>query len=240
MSTIAGNYHRRQTTGFALFSIFIVGSLLLVLHFDWIPVGFILWFLLLIVGLFAMISRHAKMAAYLCPVCEQIFAISRWADFLSPQIGAKKLLKCTGCGVASWCREMRAGETVTRINNMPIPKKEINRAGTRRWLYIQVGMVVIAYLIFWANALHLHSKLPDVMLTHFVISDALGCYAGKSAVLALPALAALFPLLHGLFLIYAARQGYRSIVYPIFTGVVVAVLAVFGAVQYRMLAPMVF
>lgn len=225
-----------QTALFSLFAAITVVGLLLVIHFDWMPLGMILWVIFLIGGLFGIVRQHVRTAAYTCPGCGGLFKITATADFLSPQFGRKKLLKCPGCGQSSWCREVGAGGTDVEVNQAITPKIAGGIASNRRWLYVQVGIVIAAYLLLWANALRLYSRLPETLLTYFVNSDLLGTYGSKSSVLALPALAALLPLLHGLFTLYAARQGYKSLVYPIFTGAVVVILTVLGAVQYLHLA----
>lgn len=240
MNAVMGNHRIRQMAGFALFGIFAVGSLLLVLHLDWVPVGFLGWIVLFLAGLFGLVAWHARTSVYLCPECGHSFKISMIADLLSPQIGVKKLLKCFGCGLSLWCRETGM-QDMGSIKKDAVPMHRKNHAVKRAyWLYLQVGMVIVVYALLWVNALRIHALLPETMLTYFVNSGLLGSYGDKSAVLLLPALAGLFPLLHGLFCLYAARQRYRSVVYPIFTGVIVAVLAVFAAVQYRMLAPMIW
>lgn len=235
MNLMAGKNPVGQTTAFTLFGVITIGSLLLVIHFDWMPVGMILWILFLLIGLFGITRQHAKTAAYACPGCEAVFKISAVADFLSPQLGVKKLLKCPHCGQSSWCREVPGGRAA-ESGNAAVMTGEKHSKANKHWLYAQVGLVLLAYLGLWANALSLHSKLPETLLTYFVNSDLFGSYGNRSALLTLPAVGVIFPLLHAVFCLYAARQRYKSVVYPIFTGVVIAILIVFAMVQNAHLA----
>ena len=64
-----------------------------------------LWLLVLIgVGLFLLVSWHAKYTAYICPKCGYTFMISTSKDFLSPHMVDKKLLRCPKCDESCWCK----------------------------------------------------------------------------------------------------------------------------------------
>ena len=64
-----------------------------------------LWLLTLVgVGLFLLVSWHAKYTAYICPKCGHTFMISTAKDFLSPHMVDKKLLRCPKCDESSWCK----------------------------------------------------------------------------------------------------------------------------------------
>jgi len=59
------------------------------------------WIALTVTGLVILISWHAKVTAYHCPVCGYEFEISILTDFFSPhgvnKNGAWKYLKCPNC-----------------------------------------------------------------------------------------------------------------------------------------------
>lgn len=54
----------------------------------------------LILGL--LVYWHSRTNGYRCPGCGAEFAISAWADFLSPQTLTSKYVKCPVCGRRAW------------------------------------------------------------------------------------------------------------------------------------------
>ena len=239
MNTMVGQHRTWPMVVFTSFSIFTIGGLLLVIYTNGYPIGFAAWVVAVAAGLVWLVRWHAKNTAYLCLKCDHTFTIAPLRDFLSPQLSQKKLLRCLRCGESSWCREIgrsemnvtnaeKIGETAAR--KAPKPVKS---------LYVQFAVVLILYLILWVEIGTIYAKLPPNVLTYPLIGGIFG-WGNRSAIFTLPILAAMLPLLHGLFCLYAAGQGYRSMVYPIFTAIVGVAIVTFGVMQYMTLTPVIF
>jgi uncharacterized membrane protein len=99
-------------------------------------------------------------------------------------------------------------------------------------LYIQMGIVLFLYLILWGNAFYLYAKLPDTVPTHFDIAGKPDAWGAKSSFFFLPLSATIFPLLHGLFCLYAVKEGYKSLIYPAITIIFIITLLIFIGIQY--------
>ena len=52
--------------------------------------------------LILLVRWHAANTGYRCADCGHEFAISAWADFLSPHMLTTKYVKCPHCGRRSW------------------------------------------------------------------------------------------------------------------------------------------
>jgi len=66
------------------------------------PLGFMLWLLLLTVGLLSLVNWHTRTFAYRCPKCGHEFEISTLRNLVSPhgpsrRGGGWKLLRCPEC-----------------------------------------------------------------------------------------------------------------------------------------------
>ncbi|WP_292465742.1 hypothetical protein [Methanolobus sp.] len=90
---------RRTILYIVSFSVIIVA-----VSFVLLPENWYLWGLIVALGTFQLISWHAKNFAYRCPNCGEVFEISPAADFLGPNGGTKKYLKCPNCSKRSWAR----------------------------------------------------------------------------------------------------------------------------------------
>ena len=75
---------------------------IMIVSFLLLPDKWYLWAFLIALGTFLIISWHTKNFAYQCPSCDEIFEISVVTDFLGPNGGTKKYLKCPNCGKRSW------------------------------------------------------------------------------------------------------------------------------------------
>jgi len=57
-----------------------------------------------------LVYWHSRTTGYRCPICSAEFAISAWADFLSPHMLTTKYVKCPACGQREWMEaRMRSG-----------------------------------------------------------------------------------------------------------------------------------
>jgi len=197
----------RRSTLFGIIAvIFMMLAVLVLPHLS----GWSGWpFVLLVVVAFVftiLIHAHARSVGYLCPACGHAFAISAGTDFLSPHF-VGKLLRCPRCGEVSWCNEVNRNQVAeTAAGEMPL-KTAIPSGGS---LYLQIGLVIAVYAGLW---FYTFSSLPSV-----------GGAVALEAVFRIPVAAVLLILLHFLFCHFAARQGYRGLIYPIMTLFVLAFL----------------
>lgn len=72
---------------------------ILLLPGNWLP-----WLAVIALGTFLLIEWHTKNFAYQCPNCGKRFEISVASNFLGPNGGTRKYLKCPECGKRSWAR----------------------------------------------------------------------------------------------------------------------------------------
>ena len=65
---------------------------------------------ILLVGMFRW---HAKSFAYRCPKCDHVFTLTVAQDFLSPNLGTRKLVTCPACQESVEAKGLRIlkGET---------------------------------------------------------------------------------------------------------------------------------
>lgn len=238
MNTMVGQHRAWPMAVFTLFSIFTIGGLLLVIYTNGFPIGFAAWLVAVAAGLGWLVRWHAKNTAYLCLKCDHSFAIAPLRDFLSPQLSQKKLLRCPRCEESSWCREISRSEMIVTTAEKIAETAAKQATKPVKSLYVQFAVVLILYLLLWVEMGTIYAKLPPAVLTYPLIGGIFG-WGSRSAIFTLPILAAMLPLLHGLFSLYAARQGYRSVVYPIFTAIVGVSIVTFGVMQYMALAPVI-
>jgi hypothetical protein len=176
--------------------------------------------LLALVGIlfYFLILWHSRTVGYLCPSCKHTFAISPWADFLSPHY-VGKLLRCPRCGEVSWCLEISRVEVLqSEADPMPL-KIALPPAGS---LYLQIALAIVAYAALWLYTL---KNMPQNF----------GANSG-AAIFRIPIAAVLLVVLHFLFCHFAARHGYRSRIYPIMTIFVLMFLGLTFWMQYLNLA----
>jgi hypothetical protein len=189
-------YCTRTISLMSLFLAVLIAGAILLIPFHW-PFGFIVWLVLFVAGgLYFLIRWHAKNTAYICPKCNNTFAISTLTDFLSPNLIDKKLLRCPECGVSSACKEVSINVLKEGINKVE-EKKEIKTKPARS-LYVQIGIVLLLYLILWTYTLYIYSKLPHTIPTHFDLSLKPDDWGPKSSILILPLIAAMFPVFQGM------------------------------------------
>jgi DNA-directed RNA polymerase subunit RPC12/RpoP len=55
-----------------------------------------------VVILATLVRWHASATGFRCAACGHEFAISAWADFLSPHMLTTKYVKCRACGQREW------------------------------------------------------------------------------------------------------------------------------------------
>lgn len=166
-----------------------------------------------------LVVRHARTSGYHCLPCGNEFAISVWIDFLSPHGFGRKLLRCPRCGIASWCNEIdRAAIRLPRETGEEIPEAPPDAVG---WLYVQVALVILLYAALWGLTL---VRWPSAAA------------ASTGLILKIPLAAAVLPALHAVFCLFAARQGYKSAVYPAVTVFVAAFLLLAVWMQWTVLA----
>ena len=226
-------YWRKTITYICLLTAAILAGAIFLIPFHW-PVGFIVWLLILFGGgLFSLVRWHAKNTAYICPKCGHTFMISTTKDFLSPHMGDKKLLRCPKCDESSWCKAISVKSVKGEIS---FKKEEKIKTKSTKSLYIQIGIVLFVYLLLWANTLYIYPKLPETIPTHFDITGKPDAWGHKSSFLISPLIAMIFPLLHGIFCLYATKQRYKSFVYPLLTVVFIISLLIFGGLQYLTLS----
>jgi len=226
-------YWRKTITYICLLTAAILAGAIFLIPFHW-PVGFIVWLLILFGGgLFSLVRWHAKYTAYICPECGHTFMISTAKDFLSPNMVDKKLLRCPKCDESSWCKATSVKSVKGEIS---FKKEEKIKTQSTKSLYIQIGIVLFVYLLLWANTLYIYQKLPETIPTHFDITGKPDAWGHKSSFLISPLIAMIFPLLHGIFWLYATKQGYKSFVYPLLTVVFIISLLIFGGLQYLTLS----
>ena len=212
-----------------LYLAIMIASAILIIPIS-MPRGLIIWIFIISIGTYLIIRWHAKNTAFICPKCNHKFTISTTKDFLSPHFFDKKLLRCPDCGESSWCKAISAKSIQLDITREE--RYEVSKAKPTKSLYIQMGVVLFLYLILWCNALYLYNKLPDTIPTHFDIAGKPDAWGAKSSLFLLPLSATIFPLLHGLFCLYAAKEGYKSLIYPVITLVFIITLLIFIGIQY--------
>ena len=212
-----------------LFIAVIIASSIIILPIS-MPIGLIIWLFIISFGTYLLIRWHAKNTVFICPKCNHKFTITTAKDFLSPNFFDKKLLRCPNCGESSWCKAISA-ESI-QLDMSSAERYEQPKIKLTKSLYIQMGIVLFLYLILWGNALYLYKKLPDTIPTHFDISGKPDTWGNKSSLFLLPITATIFPLLHILFCLYAAKEGYKSLVYPTITIVFIITLLIFIGIQY--------
>ncbi len=99
-----------------------------------------------------------------------------------------------------------------------------------------MGIILFVYLLLWANTLYIYPKLPETIPTLFDITGKPDDWGHKSSFFISPLIAMIFPMLHGIFCLYATKQGYKSFVYPMLTGVFIISLLIFRGLQYLTLS----
>lgn len=224
---------KTTSTYIFLLIVVILSGMIFLVPFHW-TVGIILLLTLISIGgLFLLVRWHAKNTAYICPNCGHTFMISTAKDFLSPHWFNKKLLKCPKCGKSSWCEMIEADSMQEDIST---EKEENIETKPTHSLYLQIGMVLLAYLFLWVVTLYIYSKLPETIPTHFDMTGKPDTWGDKSSFFTLPLFATILPVTHGIFCLYAAKQGYRSAVYTLLTFVITTSLLIFAGLQFLTLS----
>jgi len=223
-------YWKKTITYIFLFIAAIIAGAIFIIPFLW-PIGLIVWlFIIFSGGLFLFVRWHAKNTAYICPKCDHTFIISIGKDFLSPNMVDKKLLTCPRCRESSWCKAISLKAIkgdISRVKEHKAIKPKPTKA-----LYVQIGIVLSVYVLLWAYTIYIYQKLPETIPTHLDITGKPDAWGNKSSLLILPLVAAILPVLHGIILFYAAKQGYRSFVYPLLTVLFIIALLIFLGIQY--------
>jgi uncharacterized membrane protein len=219
----------KMTIYIILFIVVMTASAIFIIPIS-MPMGLIIWIFIISIGTYLIIRWHAKNTVFICPECNHKFTISTAKDFLSPNFFDKKLLRCANCGESSWCKAISAKSIQLDISRAERYKQAKTKPA--KSLYIQMAIVLFIYLILWCNAFYLYAKLPDTIPTHFDIAGKPDAWGAKSSFLFLPLSATIFPLLHGLFFLYAAKEGYRSLIYLVITIIFIITLLIFIGIQY--------
>ena len=94
---------------FAFIALIVVSSVFL------LPSYWYLWLIIIAGSLALLVAWHARNFAYLCPGCGEVFEVTALEDFLGPNGGNKKYLKCPKCGKRAWADILRIkGQTVLK------------------------------------------------------------------------------------------------------------------------------
>lgn len=159
-----------------------------------IPIGFA-------VTLVFLVRWHAAHTGYVCLLCDHIFAVTAWCDFLSPHQGAEKMLRCPRCGESSWCRE------IDRPKGSDMPVASYEKVGPSHektgGVRFQIVLVITLFAALVLYTIVKWSSLPSAMQ---------GFEAMK-----IPLATLILPILQVIFCAFAVRQGYRSRIYPVLT-----------------------
>jgi hypothetical protein len=219
----------KMTIYIILFIAVIIATAIFIISIS-MPLGLIIWFFIISFGTYLLIRWHAKNTVFICSKCNHKFTITTAKDFLSPHFFNKKLLRCPDCGESSWCKAIAAKSIQPDISMAD--RYEPSKARPAKSLYIQIGIVLILYLLLWGNTLYFYNKLSDTIPTHFDIAGKPDAWGNKSSFFFLPLSATIFPLLHILFCLYAAKEGYKSLIYPTITIIFIITLLIFIWIQY--------
>jgi hypothetical protein len=98
------NWYETAQVLFAFIAVIIISSVFL------LPGHWYLWLMIISGGLALLVARHAKNFAYLCPGCSEVFEVSKFEDFISPNSVNKKYLRCPRCGRRTWADILRIKE----------------------------------------------------------------------------------------------------------------------------------
>ena len=145
---------------------------------------------------FFLVRWHAGHTGYRCHSCDHTFVITATTDFLSPHLSGVKMLRCPQCGVSAWCDEIDRNEVRQNQTTADYPDKTaVDGGGSLR---AQMAFVAIIYAGLW---LYTILAWPD--------------RSGLSnwAILKIPMVTLMLPVLQIIFCMYAVRQGYRSRIY---------------------------
>jgi len=225
-----GRYRSNTIWLVILFIAIIICGIIFLIPFQY-PFGFIICLFLVVgMGLYLLVRWHAKTTAYICPNCEHTFAVSTLTDLLSPHTINKKVLRCPSCGESSWCKAVSIEAVKEKIEKVE-EIKEL-KVEPQKLLYFQIGIVILAYAILWIFTLYVYPKLPEIIPTHFNLGFKPDAWGPKLSFLFLPIFAAIFPLTHVLFCFYAAKRGYKSIIYGFITGLYVLILLLLMGIEY--------
>lgn len=195
-------------------------------------------------GLFLIVRRQWREYTWMCKECGHVFERSErsvWVEFLSPHLPSpvSKLLKCPRCSGRSWCLQVKE-KACKGVDIEFLKHPEPGSLASNNVFYVQVGVVVLAYLILWVCSLYMYPGLPELIPKHFDMSFTPDAWCDRSGFWLLPGIAIIFPVLHGLIIYVAVRQGYKSRVYPFLTVLFVFILLFFTVLQYliRLEAPL--
>lgn len=167
------------------------------------------------VGCLVLVRWHSGHTAYRCSSCRHIFTISAWTDFMSPHQGGEKLLRCGQCGYAGWFEETDRGRALP--SESPPPPTELIPVRSAGRLYLQMFIVVALYAALWIASVAVADK--DISAGSKTFDLLLGT--------------GLLPVLHFAYCNFAARNGYRSRIYPIITAITAVFLVFVTLMQLR-------
>jgi hypothetical protein len=166
-----------------------------------------------------LVRWHARNTGYRCPACDFTFVISPWTDFMSPHKSGIKMLRCPRCRQSLWCLEI-SRSSVT--DDAPAAKEGDTRPGySPAPLHMQIGIIVSLYVALWVVTLSQWTVPPETMS----ILDAIK----------IPIATVVLVIMHGVFCLFGARQGYRSRIYLLITIFVAAFLLLAIWIQYSQL-----
>lgn len=168
-----------------------------------------------------LVRRHALTTGYHCPACGHEFVIGTWTDFLSPHTIGCKMLRCPRCGEGSWCTEIERAAIVADPAAIPAGHT-LPPVAPVVTLYVQVAVVLAVYALIWG---YTTLAWPGP-----------GTGFAAAALIRIPLVATVLPLLHTLFCLYGARQGYRSRIYVAITIFVAIFLLLALWVQWTFLS----
>ena len=85
-----------------IFFILLTIVILLLNGFYILPLSATLYFLVILLVLYILISWHSRTTAYRCRNCEHEFEIGFWQDLFSAHLPTRKYLKCPSCQTKTW------------------------------------------------------------------------------------------------------------------------------------------
>jgi hypothetical protein len=89
---------------FASIAVIVISSFFL------LPDHWYLWIMIIAGNLALLVIWYAKNSSYLCPGCGEVFEVSKFKNFISPNAVNKKYLKCPRCRKRVWADVLKIKE----------------------------------------------------------------------------------------------------------------------------------
>ncbi len=85
-------------------------AVIVISSFFLLPDNWYLWIMIIAGNLALLATWYAKNSAYLCPGCGEVFEVSKFKNFISPNAVNKKYLKCPKCRKRVWADVLKIKE----------------------------------------------------------------------------------------------------------------------------------